>query len=76
MNRLARALISPLILAAPLASCGKKGSLEAPASETVSFPRQYPSKRPVVVPGAEPAPTRDSSAPPPWRSPTAPPFSR
>ncbi len=40
--RLAMAVLLAVALAAPLAACGKKASLDDPKEEKIPYPRQYP----------------------------------
>jgi predicted small lipoprotein YifL len=42
MRRTALALFAFLILALPLAACGKKGPLEPPAGVPNTYPQTYP----------------------------------
>ena len=36
-------LLTAVLLAAPLAACGKKGGLEPPPGTESNYPRQYPN---------------------------------
>jgi predicted small lipoprotein YifL len=40
--RAALAILLALSIAAPLASCGKRGKLEPPPGENSDYPRKYP----------------------------------
>ncbi len=42
---LPRRLLLALLLAAPLAACGRKGDPEAPEGADPRYPRQYPAPR-------------------------------
>lgn len=64
-RRLALALVASVVLALPLAACGKKGGPERPEGST--FPRQYPNPNPTPPPNSTPdqASADQTSAPAP-----------
>jgi len=37
-------IVFALAITGPLAACGKKGKLEPPKDEPITYPRQYPSE--------------------------------
>jgi predicted small lipoprotein YifL len=56
--RFSRLLLATLVLAAPLAACGKKGQPVVPPGETNTYPRPYPSGKP------DPTDTQDQNIKP------------